>query len=66
MERELSIKSDHEIRIEKDKIYKKLLTSGEADDTDLERASAQTAAEFEDACSEELSDFNATHAEASE
>lgn len=66
MERELSLKSDHEIRIEKDKIYKKLVTSGEADETDLEQASAQTAAEFEDACLEELSAFNATQPQASE
>ncbi|KAK3865481.1 hypothetical protein Pcinc_028912 [Petrolisthes cinctipes] len=61
MEKELSLKSDHEIRVEKDKIYKKLLMSGEVDDAaDLDRTSTQTVAEFEDTCTQELNDFNAT------
>lgn len=61
LEKEHSLKSDHELRLEKDRINMEVMKSGEADELDLEEASKQTALEFEDFCSEELKDFKSTH-----
>lgn len=61
LEKENSLKSDHEIRIEQDRINAEVLKAGEADELDLEEASKQTAVEFEDACSEELKTFKSTY-----
>lgn len=59
-----SLKSDHEIRIEQDRINMEVMKTGEADELDLEEASKQTAVEFEDACSEELKAFRSTYLDA--
>ena len=61
IEEENSLKSDHEIRAEQDRINLEIMKTGEADELDLEEASKQTAIEFEDSCSEELKSFKATH-----
>lgn len=54
MEKENSLKNDHELRREQDMIRAELLKSGDADDADIEESPLQTALEFEDACVEEL------------
>ncbi|CAG4974328.1 unnamed protein product [Parnassius apollo] len=56
MEVEKSLKSDHEIRQENDKIQAELLKN-EAHDVDLDAVSKITAQDFEDAASEELAQF---------
>lgn len=61
MEKENSLKSDHELRLERDRINMEVMKSGEADEVDLEEASKQTGLEFEDVCSEELKIFTSTH-----
>ena len=60
IELENSLKSDHEIRAEQDRINVEIMKTGEADELDIEEASKQTAVEFEDACSEDLKDFKST------
>ncbi|KAK8406637.1 hypothetical protein O3P69_007313 [Scylla paramamosain] len=61
IEEENSLKSDHEIRAEQDRINLEIMKTGEADELDLEEASKQTAIEFEDSCLEELKSFKTTH-----
>ncbi|XP_045129326.1 39S ribosomal protein L46, mitochondrial-like [Portunus trituberculatus] len=61
IEEENSLKSDHEIRVEQDRINLEIMKTGEADELDLEEASKQTAIEFEDSCLEELKSFESTH-----
>lgn len=61
MEKENSLKSDHELRLERDRINMEVMKSGEVDEVDLEEASKQTGLEFEDVCSEELKIFTSTH-----
>ncbi|XP_050711000.1 39S ribosomal protein L46, mitochondrial-like [Eriocheir sinensis] len=61
IEKENSLRSDHELRLERDRINMEVMKSGEADEVDLEEASKQTALEFEDVCSEELKNFTSTH-----
>lgn len=63
LEKEQSLKSDHELRLERDQINMEVMKAGEADELDLEEASKQTALEFEDVCSEELKNFRFTHLE---
>ncbi|XP_063700306.1 large ribosomal subunit protein mL46 [Culicoides brevitarsis] len=55
IEFENSLRSDHELRKERDAIQAKLLAKGEID-VDLD-ATKQTAQDFEDACNEELEKF---------
>ncbi|KAF0310526.1 39S ribosomal protein L46, mitochondrial [Amphibalanus amphitrite] len=58
LEFERSLKSSHEIRHEMDIATAEALRASEGDDPDLaEAASLQTAADFEDACAEELAGF---------
>ncbi|XP_042217580.1 39S ribosomal protein L46, mitochondrial-like [Homarus americanus] len=60
VEKNLSLKSDHELRHEQDLIRTQFLKSGDAEDIDLEDAAKQTAVEFADACEEELRTFKAS------
>jgi len=58
LELERSLKSDHELRHEQDVVTAEALRLSEGDDTELlEAASMQTAADYEDACNEELAAF---------
>ena len=57
LEIENSLKSDHELRVEEDKVRIGLFNAGEIDSINLEDTAKQTAMEFEDSCKEELSQF---------
>lgn len=57
LEFENSIKSDHELRQEKDKVTLEALKAGSASEADLEQATKATAQDFEDSSLEELSKF---------
>ncbi|XP_037068699.1 39S ribosomal protein L46, mitochondrial-like [Pollicipes pollicipes] len=58
LEFENSLKSDHEMRHERDIATAEALRLSDGDDADLmDAASMQTAADFEDACAEELAAF---------
>ncbi|XP_045597710.1 large ribosomal subunit protein mL46 [Procambarus clarkii] len=59
VEKERSLKSDHELRREKDLLHTELMKTDD-EDLNLEEASKQTALEFEDACDDELKAFNAS------
>ncbi|CAH2076647.1 unnamed protein product, partial [Iphiclides podalirius] len=56
MEVEKSLKSDHEIRLENDKIQEEMLKS-DSRDVDLDAVSKITGQDFEDAANEELAQF---------
>ncbi|XP_049942448.1 39S ribosomal protein L46, mitochondrial-like [Schistocerca serialis cubense] len=57
IEFENSMKSDHEIRHERDRKQAELLKKGDIKDVDLDQVVKQTAQDFEDACQEELNKF---------
>ncbi|XP_065577434.1 large ribosomal subunit protein mL46-like isoform X2 [Artemia franciscana] len=57
MEYRLSLKSDHEIQLEKDRQRQERIKQGDADDSDMDQASLNSAQDFEDASVEELSKF---------
>lgn len=57
VEKELSLKSNHELRHEQDLMRVEFLKLGDTEEVDIEEASKQTAVEFEDACTEELKAF---------
>lgn len=60
IEKEMSLKSDHELQHEQDVIRAEVIKAGESEEVDLEEAVRQTAVEFEDACLEELKAFKAS------
>lgn len=55
IEYENSMKSDHELKLEKEKLEQKQPLESNIADTDI--VSLQTAQEFEDSCQEELKNF---------
>lgn len=57
VEKELSLKSNHELRHEQDLMRVEFLKSGDTEEVDIEEASKQTALEFEDICTEEFKAF---------
>ncbi|XP_071537447.1 large ribosomal subunit protein mL46-like [Panulirus ornatus] len=60
VEKEMSLRSDHELQHEQDMIRAEVIKSGKSEEVDLEEAVKQTAVEFEDACVEELKAFKAS------
>ncbi|XP_059473779.1 uncharacterized protein LOC132195655 isoform X2 [Neocloeon triangulifer] len=57
IELQQSIKSNHELRKEKDKVTLEALKSGNASEADLEQATKATAQDFEDSSLDELANF---------